>query len=128
MSDAGESDGVCPFEKTCPLGCPCPFFECESVDTREITFGWYYNETDALFELERNTPTIGGSTKEDHEYVPVEPNYHHLSRLASFEMKNMKRSKVYEQFILYIFGVHSPLVSSLINEPKSFIISSKGFL
>ena len=55
MSDAGQSSEICPFEKNCPNGCPCPFYKCESIDTREMTFGFYYNSSDPLFELEDQT-------------------------------------------------------------------------
>lgn len=127
MSDGGETDGICPFEKTCPHGCPCPFYECESVDAREITFGWYYNETDPLFKLKRNTPiTRDPEYDRPCEYYPIEPNYHHLSRLVSFDMKSMSSVKVYERFILVSFYFY-PDVSFLINKPKNKIVSSKSY-
>ncbi|CAG5110971.1 Oidioi.mRNA.OKI2018_I69.chr2.g5317.t1.cds [Oikopleura dioica] len=51
LSDNGEMDEICPFEKLCAAGCPCSYFQCEHVDVKKIPLVWYYSENDALFEL-----------------------------------------------------------------------------
>ncbi|CAG5110078.1 Oidioi.mRNA.OKI2018_I69.chr2.g4521.t1.cds [Oikopleura dioica] len=129
LSDGGEIDGVCPFEKTCPHGCPCPFFECESVETREMTFGWYYNETDPLFELKKNAPLTKEPEREADQFTPVVPKYRHLSRLVSFDMKSKQKLKVYRRVILVAMGYHA-VVTDLIHLPKNtnnLIISTDNF-
>ena len=56
---------ICPFEKRCPLGCPCPFYVCEHVDPNKFPLVWYHNETDPMFELKKGV-------KEN--FTPVRPN------------------------------------------------------
>ena len=65
MSDEGETKKICPFEKRCPLGCPCPFYVCEHVDPNKFPLVWYHNETDPMFELKKGV-------KEN--FTPVRPN------------------------------------------------------
>ena len=51
---AGE---VCPTEKYCPYGCPCPFYECEKLESNKKLL--------PVFDLQKPTYTTDHTTKSD---------------------------------------------------------------
>ena len=49
LTRSSESAGeVCPTEKYCPYGCPCPFYECEKLDS--------YQKLAPVFDLQKPKP------------------------------------------------------------------------
>ena len=98
MSDQGESKDICPFEKRCPLGCPCKFFVCEHVDHKKFPLVWYHNETDPMFELKD-----GHQENFYHDYIwdsePANKIRRHFSRMALFNLQERKKLYVYERIV-----------------------------
>ena len=106
MSDTGRIDEICPFEKNCPAGCPCPFYECENIDNRKLNFAWYYNATDPLFQLKNDTVTTISALEKlknamKTPFDPFEEDIQHLSRLVSFNITSLRSEQVFERLIYH---------------------------
>ena len=98
MSDQGESKDICPFEKRCPLGCPCKFFVCEHVDPKKFPLVWYHNETDPMFELKRGHQEIFFPDFV-YDFEPADKMRRPFSRMASFNLQERKNLLIYERIV-----------------------------
>ena len=95
---------ICPFEKLCPKGCPCVFYQCEHVDVNNVPLAWYYKEGDPLFktvaEIKEDTASI-----EVYEGFPARKMRNLFSRLASVDPKTLELKNIYERIIFQkLFG------------------------
>ena len=121
ISDAGRIDEICPFEKNCPRGCPCSYYECDHIDTRKLNFAWYFNATDDLFQFKNDTKTITVrdpfadpfKTSDD----PYEEEIQHLSRLVSLNITSRQNKRIYERFIYEERTFREPHIGSLLHPP-----------
>ncbi|CAG5079487.1 Oidioi.mRNA.OKI2018_I69.PAR.g9264.t1.cds [Oikopleura dioica] len=107
LSEKGEINEICPFEKLCPAGCPCIYYQCEHVDTNQVPLAWYYQGNDPLFDAIKTTNDETASTTMDQVmFDPSEPAprlRQVFSRLASVDPKTLKLKQIYERVLFYKF-------------------------
>ena len=100
LSDEGELDDICPFQKQCPSGCPCPFYHCENVDTRKSPLAWFYEEGNFLFETEGNASPSESSSMNflaASSDFPAPKARNTFSRIASVNSTSLEAQNVYDR-------------------------------